>query len=170
MNIEPLYLVNSDVYATNNVSQARQDKTQNPIYAQNALQEGDSVEFSANYNSSDTNFLREDFEKTKEEQGLIGKAWDGIKNLFNLKTGSDSVEETLEKYENGEITQEEAQLALEKYKNGQEMSVDVVSDITSGIVAVGAAALAPVTGGASLLVAASAGAVSKTMQEGFLRA
>lgn len=162
MNIEPLYLVNSDVYATNNVSQARQDKTQNPIYAQNALQEGDSVEFSANYNSSDTNSLREDFEKTKEEQGLIGKAWDGIKNLFNLKTGSDSVEETLEKYENGEITQEEAQLALEKYKNGQEMSVDVVSDITSGIVAVGAAALAPVTGGASLLVAASAGAVSKT--------
>ena len=162
MNVEPLYLVNSDVYATNNVSQTRQAETQNPIYAQNALQEGDSVEFSANYNSSDTNSLREDFEKTKEEQGLIGKAWDGIKNLFNLKTGSDSVEETLEKYENGEITQEEAQLALEKYKNGQEMSVDVVSDITSGIVAVGAAALAPVTGGASLLVAASAGAVSKT--------
>ena len=66
MNIEPLYLVNSDVYVTNNVSQARQDETQNPIYAQNALQEGDSVEFSANYNSSDTNSLREDFEKTKD--------------------------------------------------------------------------------------------------------
>ena len=42
------------------------------------------------------------------------------------------------------------------------MCVDVVGDIISGIAAVGAAALAPVTGGASLLVAAGAGAAVKT--------
>lgn len=41
------------------------------------------------------------------------------------------------------------------------MCTDVFGDILSGIIAVGAAALAPVTGGASLLVAAGAGAVSK---------
>ncbi len=161
MNIEPLYITNN-IYSTKESAATSNVSAQDPIYAQNIVQEGDSVNFSKNYKTRESNSLRESFEETKEEQGLIGKAWDGIKNLFNFKTGSDYVEETLEKYENGEITQQEAQSVLEKYQKGQEMSSDVVSDVTSGIIAVGAAALAPVTGGASLLVAAGAGALSKT--------
>lgn len=124
---------------------------------------GDSAEFSSVSSKSETSTLRDEFNSVKEEQGLIGKAWDGIKNFFNMKTGSDNIEDTITKYENGEISEQEAKSALENYKNGQKMCVDVAADITSGIIAVGAAALAPVTGGASLLVAAGAGAVSKTV-------
>lgn len=106
--------------------------------------------------------LRNEFEKTKEEQGLIGKAWDGIKNFFHMKNGSNNIEKMLQQYESGQISKEDAKAALENYQNGQKMCVDIVGDITSGIVAVGAAAFAPVTGGASLLVAAGAGAAVKT--------
>lgn len=110
--------------------------------------------------SADT--LKKELDTVKNEQGFIGKAWDGIKNLFNMKNGSDNVEKTIEKLEAGEISEDEAGELLEKYKNGQKMSVDIAGDILSGITAVGAAAFAPFTGGASLLVAASAGACVKT--------
>ncbi len=106
--------------------------------------------------------LYNDFLETKEHQGLIGKAWDGIKNLFHLKNSSDNVENIIKQAQNGEISQNEASERLNAYKEGQKMCVDVAGDIISGIAAVGAAVLAPVTGGASLLVAAGAGAVVKT--------
>lgn len=130
--------------------------------------EADTIAFSSNSatNADVASQLRTELNKTKEEQGLIGKAWDGIKNLFGMKAGSDNVEKTIEKLENGEISQEEAQEVLTKYQDGQKMCVDVVGDMVSGIVAVGCAAAAPFTGGASLLVAAGAGAAVKVTIKG----
>lgn len=113
--------------------------------------------------NSDIDALKKEFNEVKNSQGLIGKAWGGIKNLFNTKNSADNVENVLKKAENGEISTDEAKEALEKYKEGQKMCVDIAGDIISGIGAVGAAALAPVTGGASLLVAAGAGAGIKTL-------
>lgn len=40
----------------------------------------------------------------KKDQGIISKAWDGIKNIFDAKTGSSNVQKTIEKFENGEIS------------------------------------------------------------------
>ena len=130
--------------------------------------EADTIAFSSNSatNADVASQLRTELNKTKEEQGLIGKTWDGIKNLFGMKAGSDNVEKTIEKLENGEISQEEAQEVLTKYQDGQKMCVDVVGDMVSGIVAVGCAAAAPFTGGASLLVAAGAGAAVKVTIKG----
>ena len=130
--------------------------------------EADSVSFASNL-SSNTNVatqLRAELNKTKEKQGLIGKAWDGIKNLFGMKAGSNNVEKTIKQLEKGQITKEEAQEALTKYQDGQKMCVDVVGDMISGIIAVGCAAAAPFTGGASLLVAAGAGAAVKVAIKG----
>ena len=110
--------------------------------------------------------LKSQLKKTKSEQGLIGKAWDGIKNLFGMKAGSNNVEKTIKQLENGEITEEQAQAALQKYQDGQKMCVDVVGDIVSGIVAVAAIAAAPLTGGASLLLAAGVGAATKVAIKG----
>lgn len=121
----------------------------------------DSFELSKE-NSTENNSIKNKFEKIKEEQGLIGRAWDGVKNLFNLKSGSKNVQKAIEKFEAGEITKDEADEALSKYEKGQKMCLDVFADVTSGIVSVGLAAFAPVTGGASLLVAAGAGAAVKT--------
>ncbi|HIS88222.1 TPA: hypothetical protein IAA87_02185 [Candidatus Avigastranaerophilus faecigallinarum] len=96
--------------------------------------------------------LRKEFEETEKQQGIIGKAWDGIKNIFGAKSGSKHVEKVIKQAERGEISQEEAKEALNKYKEGQKTCIDVVADLASGILAVGAFALAVPTGGASLAV------------------
>ncbi len=113
--------------------------------------------------NNDINALEKEFDEIKNSQGFIGKVWDGIKNLLHTKNASNSVEDIIKKAKNGEISADAAIERLNKYKEGQKMCVDIIGDIVSGIGAVGAAALAPVTGGASLLVAAGAGAGIKTL-------
>lgn len=160
MSISSINSIDTNLYTKKLQSAASTSTCEELIYDKNSLN-ADTVEFYTLKDSQNTS-LKDELQNIKEEQGLIGKAWDGIKNFFNMKSGSKSVENTIEQYEKGEISQEAAKEALEKYKEGQKMCTDVTADITSGIIAVGAAALAPVTGGASLLVAAGAGAVSKT--------
>ena len=162
MSISSINSIDTNIYNEKIKAAANPAEANTLFYGDFGDLKGDSAEFSSVSSKSETSTLRDEFNSVKEEQGLIGKAWDGIKNFFNMKTGSDNIEDTITKYENGEISEQEAKSALENYKNGQKMCVDVAADITSGIIAVGAAALAPVTGGASLLVAAGAGAVSKT--------
>ena len=163
MSISSINSIDTNIYNEKIKAAANPAEANTLFYGDFGDLKGDSAEFSSVSSKSETSTLRDEFNSVKEEQGLIGKAWDGIKNFFNMKTGSDNIEDTITKYENGEISEQEAKSALENYKNGQKMCVDVAADITSGIIAVGAAALAPVTGGASLLVAAGAGAVSKTV-------
>ncbi len=160
MSISSINSIDTNLYTKKLQNTANTKSAEKLTYDKNSLN-ADTVEFSTLKEAVNTS-LKDELKDIKEEQGLIGKAWDGIKNFFNMKSGSKSVENTIEQYEKGEISQEEAKEALEKYKEGQKMCTDVTADITSGIIAVGAAALAPVTGGASLLVAAGAGAVSKT--------
>lgn len=162
MSISSINSIDTNIYNEKIKAAANPAEANTLFYGDLGDLKGDSAEFLSVSSKSETSTLRDEFNSVKEEQGLIGKAWDGIKNFFNMKTGSDNIEDTITKYENGEISEQEAKSALENYKNGQKMCVDVAADITSGIIAVGAAALAPVTGGASLLVAAGAGAVSKT--------
>ena len=131
------------------------------------ITENDDLEDKDVSSNDDIDALMDELDSIKNEQGLIGKVWDGIKNLFGMKNGSDRVEETIEKAESGEISLDEAKEHLEDYKKGQEQSTDIVADIVSGIssfaafsLATGAGvAAAPLTGGASLgLVAAGVGA------------
>ncbi len=114
------------------------------LKAENAKKDSFAIE-----NKSD---IRKEFEKIKDQQGLIGKAWDGFKNLFGMKSGSKHVEKIIKKAELGEITQEEAKEAIAKYQEGQKTSVDVVADLASGILSIAAFALAVPTGGASLAI------------------
>lgn len=115
-----------------------------------------------NINTKACENLYNEFLKIKNKQGCIGKLWDGFKNLLHLKNSSNNVENTLKQAKNSKDAFVEAAKKLDAYKEGQKMCVDVAGDIISGIVAVGAAALAPVTGGTSLFVAAGAGAMTKT--------
>lgn len=96
--------------------------------------------------------IRSSYEELTEEQGLIGKLWDGFKNIFGMKSGSKHLEKVITRAEKGEISEEEALKALEKFKQGQNTCVDVIADMASGILSIGAFALAVPTGGASLAV------------------
>ncbi len=169
-----------------NVSEINKTISDNSIFATNSLQydlsvdntnsinqnlfiPDDEIVDSFEYQTSDINAnareLYDELEQTREDQGIIGKLWDGFKNLTGFGAGSNKAENAIKQYENGEISLEEAKEKLNGYQQGQETCVDVVGDMVSGIVAVGAFALAVPTGGASLVaglgMAAAAGAGSK---------
>lgn len=111
--------------------------------------------FIHNYSNEESD-IRKEFEDIKGQQGVIGKLWDGFKNLFGMKSGSNHIEKIVEQTEKGEITEEEAKQAVENYKEGQKTCVDVVADMASGILSVAAFALAVPTGGASLAIGLTA--------------
>ena len=54
MNIEPLYITNN-IYSTKESAATSNVSAQDPIYAQNIVQEGDSVNFSKNYKTRESN-------------------------------------------------------------------------------------------------------------------
>ena len=124
----------------------------------------------ANNSNSETAQLRQSLNETKSKQGFIGKLWDGFKNLTGIGAGSSKAEKAITDYENGKISKEEMEKAVNGYTEGQKMVVDVVADMASGILAIGAFALAVPTGGASLAVglglATAVGAGSKVLIKG----
>lgn len=127
-------------------SYANKAKTQ---FLSNQNVQKDSYNFST---ENDKSTIIKEYKTIKAQQGIIGKTWDGIKNLFGSKSGSKALEDTIKQYNQGKISEDEEKQAIEKYKEGQNTCVDVVADMASGILAVGAFALAVPTGGASLAV------------------
>ena len=105
--------------------------------------------------------LRATFEDVQDEQGWVGKAWDGIKNFFGHKNGSKAVEETISKAESGEISYEEAVERLNKYAQKQDSVVDTFANVASGLAVAAGVIAAPLSFGASLALGAAAGAAVK---------
>ncbi len=105
--------------------------------------------------------LKETFEQTKDEQGWVGKAWDGIKNFFGHSNGSNAVEDTIAKAESGEISYEEAAEALNKYSQKQDSMVETFANVASGLAVAAGVIAAPFSFGASLALGAGLGAAVK---------
>lgn len=110
--------------------------------------------------STDSLKLKLELLQAKKQQGLIGKVWDGFKNFTGIGAGSNKAEEAVKQFEQGIISSDEARQAIADYKEGQEICVDVAADIVSGIISVGAFALAVPTGGASLVFGLTAAAAA----------
>lgn len=95
----------------------------------------DSVEFS---NTNKASELEGKFLEIKSKQGVVGKAWDGIKNKLNMKYASNQVADMIKCYKIGLVDEETALKAVNKYANGQKKALDFVADW--GSMLVGAAA------------------------------
>lgn len=110
------------------------------------------------YRKKLTNKLKSEVNKTKEEQGLLGKFWDGFKNITHIGASSKKALKAISNYENGKISKEQMEKAINNYKEGQKQCVDMIADVVSGIASFGAFSIAtglgiaasPFTGGASL--------------------
>ena len=112
-------------------------------------------------------------EQQKKEQNLLAQFNSNPQRraeIFKQLTGADYNPENLEKFIKGQIKLP-SELALTGYKEGQEMAVDVVADVVSGVVSFGVVsactaagvAATPFTAGASLgLVVAGAGIAAGT--------
>ena len=104
----------------------------------------------------------------KEKQGLIGKFWDGVKNLFNSKFGTKGVESQIEQFKKGQISEDELKQAVSKYTTGQKKAIDFASDFLSANIGFGAYYLAMTKGNklssaAGIAVSSAVGAITKTL-------
>ena len=97
-------------------------------------------------------FLKEKLESIKDKQGLLGKTWNGLKELTTLGVSENSCENMLDKYNKGEISFEEAINYLDDFDSKQETMSSLLSNILTGV---GAIAFATMTAGTSLGFAAS---------------
>ena len=109
--------------------------------------------------SQDITSLNEAFNEVQDEQGLIGKLWNGFKNLTGLGLSSNDVQEKIEQYEQGEITYEEALNTIESFSDKQEGAVNIIANTVTGVATAG---VAVATGGAgALLMGAAIGGATK---------
>ena len=118
-----------------------------------------SDETAVNTVSADAEALKQQFDAVQDEQGILGKLWNGFKNLTGLGLGSNDVEAKIEQFQNGEITYEEALKTIESYDEKQEGAVNIIANTATGIATAG---IAVATGGAgALLMGAAIGGATK---------
>ncbi len=108
--------------------------------------------------------LEEELDTIKDNNGVFLNGWNAIKEKTGIGTSAAKCEDTIEQYKNGAISYEEALAEIEEYGAKQESSLDLFSNITTGVTAIlaGTAAAAAIiaSGGtaAPIVVAALAGA------------
>ncbi len=117
---------------------------------------------------TEADILKEELQEIKDKQGCIQKAWNGIKEFLGIGTSASKCEKTIEKFEKGEISYEEAEAEINKYGTKQDNGLNLVANIVVSVAAIAAGtALTICTGGAAAplavaAVGAAAGAITKT--------
>lgn len=107
--------------------------------------------------------LQTQLETVSEEQGIISSLWNGLKCLTGIGSSTSKCEKLIEDFENGKISYEEASSAISEFQEKQKNSVNLVSNIATGVATVAVLGSAVMTGGLSLgIVAAAAGVGAAT--------
>ncbi len=101
--------------------------------------------------------LENKLQQVKDDQGIFGQAWNGIKEATGLGASEKKCEDMLDKYKNGETSFEEAMEYINKFESKQDNTTELAKNIITGV---GAIAVATTTAGTGLgfLAAAKAGA------------
>lgn len=111
--------------------------------------------------SSNTQYLQERLQEVKDKQGFLGKAWNGVKETTGLGLSQSDCDSMVEKFNNGEISFEEATAYIDDYEKKQSGASDLIANIATGVgaiaVATTAAAATVATGGAAAPAAISWG-------------
>lgn len=111
-------------------------------------------------------FLENKLQQVKDEQGFIGKMWNGFKEFTNLGQSNSDCESMLEKYNKGQISFEEALEYIEEFDKKQEDMTNLIANIATGTGAIALAtatvAAGPIGWGAAFAYGAPIGAALKT--------
>ena len=122
---------------------------------------GFNYSFASKRQTKESIFLEEKLEGIQDEQGILGKTWNGIKEITTLGVSQSDCENMLKKYNNGEISFEEAINYLEEYDSKQETMSGLLSNILTGIGAIAIAGAGPVGWGMAFVKGAPIGAALK---------
>ena len=84
--------------------------------------------------------LKEEFELAKNEQGIIGKAWNGLKNVFKTEYSSSNIEKLLNNLSSSSSEEEitKVETMINEFRSKQDLAVDTVATTCSAMT-VGAA-------------------------------
>ena len=92
--------------------------------------------FTSYRTSKESIFLEEKLQEIEDEQGFLGKAWNGIKEFTTLGVSQSDCEDMLKKYNKGEISFEEAIEYLDEYDSKQKTMSGLLSNIITGVCAI----------------------------------
>ena len=121
--------------------------------------------FNSGADKAGLNALNAKFASVQAKQGIIGSAWNGVKELFNSGISESDCKSMLDKYKLGLISFDEAVEYIEKFDKKQDNMTDLGANIATGIGAIAVAtclASGPVGWAAALLIGAPVGAALKT--------
>ena len=110
--------------------------------------------------------LEAQLKAVEDEQGFIGSLWNGIKNITNIGSSSEKCQKAIEDFKNGEITYDEASSIISEFQSKQKNSVNLVSNIATGVAVVAVVGSAVMTGGLSLGVIGAAAGVGAATKAG----
>lgn len=123
---------------------------------------GDDVSIFA---GEDTNveLLNEQLAEIQAEQGFFSNSWNEVKEFIGVGATVEKCDEAIEKYKKGEMTFEEASAVISNFDVKQESSLNLFSNIATGVAAIVAATAAGAAivasgGTATPLVLAAVGA------------
>ncbi len=88
----------------------------------------------------------------KEKQGVVSSVWNSLKSFVGAGTSTKKCEKAIEDFKSGKLSFEEAQSKISEFESKQESSVNMFSNIVSGIAVTAAVGSAIATGGLSLAV------------------
>ncbi len=124
-----------------------------------------NTDFSS-YSNKDKQALNQKLKETKDKQGLLGAAWNEIKEVVNIGKTESECESMVKKFESGQVSFEEALEYIEQYQKAQDSGADLLANIATGIgsIAVATTALSagPIGWGAAFIKGAPMGALLKS--------
>lgn len=107
--------------------------------------------------------LEEQLQSVQDKQGSMMSAWDDFKGFIGIGTSSEKCDDAIMQYKMGKISYEEALSEIEKFNSKQDGSLDLFSNIATGVAAIVAGSAVAASGGTLAPVAAGAlaGAATK---------
>lgn len=170
--------LSEDYYALNNQKSTSEASESNNVSifdgypveeAQSSAEELNTV--------TDEDSSSEDVEKQAEElssmlsdaedkQGIVGSAWNSFKSFIGIGSSTKKCENAISDFKEGKISYDEAKSIISDFDSKQDGSVNMFSNIATGVVVAGVIASAVATGGLSLGVVAAAAGVGGATKVG----
>lgn len=98
----------------------------------------------SSYNSSQ--ILEQKLQDVKDKQGILGKAWNGLKEISGFGVKQSDCDSMLDKFNNGEISFEEAVAYIENFESRQEGGANLLANVVTGVGAIATATTAVAAG------------------------
>ena len=136
------------------MSSYEKDTTILPMFANENLENDTNSDTNEVSTTSEIDLLYKEIEKVNKEQGLISSLWNDLKCFTNIGSSTEKCEKEIKKFQNGEISFDEASKTISEFQRKQKNSVNIFANVLTGLTAIAVVGSAIASGGLSLGVIA----------------